>query len=163
VGLVMYQILGGNLPYDPLKWFNNREMKKYKKLESDFEKSKFVDNVLYNRAKREKLIDLNTLPLYCDSKIKRILRKATRANYSRRYNTTAEFLYAIHNLGEIPDWKIKDNIIYIENYNNKDYRIMECKNGYVCKKNVGSGWRKEPKIKIGSKKEVVLKLMELFS
>ena len=46
VSLVLYQLLGGYLPYDGKAYLNKKETKTYNKLTSGYDQSKFIDNVL---------------------------------------------------------------------------------------------------------------------
>lgn len=159
VGMVFYQLLGGSLSYKPKDLLSKRKLKQYKKLEDDFEKSKFVDSYIADRADKAKLLDLDTLPLYCSDKVKRIIRKATRPNIEKRFKSTYEFLHKLHKLGSVPDWIINKEGTYVLNdWNEKDYRIVKRNSNYVCEKNVNTGWRKDGLIDKGTLKEVINQL-----
>lgn len=161
IGLIFYQLLGGELSYLPENLLSKRKLKHYKRLENDFEKSKFVDRYIADRANKAKLLSIDSLPLYCSDKIKRIIRKATKPNLEDRYQSTYEFLLSLQKLGSIPNWKTNsDGLISLNNWEGKDYKITKRKNNFVCEKNIktGSGWRKDGSIKNGTLEEVINQL-----
>ncbi|KUO52316.1 MAG: hypothetical protein APF76_04590 [Desulfitibacter sp. BRH_c19] len=162
VGLVLYQLLGGHLPYDPLAWFNKVEMRRFKKLDDEFEKWQFIEEVLFKCSKKGQLTKLNTLPIYVPQRVKKIIRVATNPDITKRYQMTSEFLLDLHKLGEIPNWQIVDGYFFLHNWKARDYRVVPRKSQYVCEhKTCGkSQWRKNGNIDIGSEIDIVSQLIE---
>lgn len=158
VGLVFYQLLGGYLPYEGEAYLKQSELRKYHSLTSDFDKSKFIDAVLEKKAKKGKLIDLNSLPPFVDNKVKRIIRSATNPDPNKRYNNVAQFDHALHKLGTLPDWQFQDGHFRLFDFKGKNYRVIHKKKGkFICEKSKtdSDNWRKEGKIASGNPREVV--------
>ena len=42
VGILLYQLLGGFLPYDGLKWLNKKELAEYDRIEDSVDRSIYV-------------------------------------------------------------------------------------------------------------------------
>jgi len=131
VGLVMYQLLGGYLPYNVLDWLSERGRSKYIRIEDAFEKSKFIDELLYRKAKNRTLTDFNTLPKYVSDKVKNIIKCAIRPDYTKRYQSCSLFLLSLHELGYIPKWMESDDIITLVDYKGLDYRVVKRKELYI--------------------------------
>jgi eukaryotic-like serine/threonine-protein kinase len=163
VGLVLYQLLGGYFSYDGMEYLSEREIKKFSTLQDDFDRSKFIDRILAKKTQRATLIDLSSLAYYIPVQVKKIISKATSPDISKRYNSTSEFLLALHNLGQIPNWVIIDGIIHLLNWNSLDFRIVQRKDMFICEKKRIDGdiWRKDGSINEGSTDNAVLnELME---
>lgn len=144
IGLVMYQVLGGVLSYDPLDYMTTSQTKMYRQM-GDFDKSKFVDEILYNKAKKAKLINLASLPYFTHPKLINIIRKATNPEPSKRYQNTAEFYLDMHKVGTIPNWrKLSEECILCE-FKSLYYRIIDTSKGCIFEKSKdNSSWRKVP-------------------
>ncbi len=159
----MYQLLGGFLPYDPEYYLSPAQKKLYKKLSSDFEKSKFIDDILCKLASKGKLLDYSTLPYYVDKSIKRIITKATDPDPGKRYGSASLFMLKLHQLGILPDWWKIDHHYTLMNYDGKDFRIVPGKNYrlYKCMKSKTNqeNWRRES-FGEDTQKSIVEKLMK---
>ncbi len=163
IGLVLYQLLGGFLPYDGETYLKPGERKKYLALTSEYDKSKFIDSVLEKKAKKGNLIDLKSLPPFVDTRLKKIINKATHPDSDRRYNDVAEFDHALHKLGILPDWRYTDNEFMLQDYQGRDFKVIHKKKGiFICQKSRTNqdNWRKEGKIVEGNEMEVVLDMMK---
>ena len=156
IGMVMYQMLGGFLPYDFIEWLNKKERNKYEDLDTDYDKSKYVDKIIESKIVNGKLLNLNSLPYYLPTELKKILKKATHKEIFKRYKNTLEFQCALNRVSKIPNWCIDTGIPMIKNINGYDYRIIEKKQGFICEKksNCGTKWRKYSPISIGDKRIV---------
>lgn len=161
VGLVFYQLLGGYLPYEEKAYLNKKQKIQHGKLSSQFDKSKFIDNVIYDLSKKSKLLDLNTLPPYVDEKIKSIIRKSTYPNFLTRYQNCSEFIHALHEFGLGENWTHSFQEGYMLETNGKQYKIERQNNGkYACMKSTDNGlnWRREAGIKDNTENKVVFEL-----
>lgn len=147
IGMVMYQLLGGYLPYDYFEYMNTKQKQEYDKLSDDYSKSKYIDEILYNRAKKADLLCINSLPPYVHPKIISIIRKATQPDFTRRYKNTSEFVLHIHQLGSIPDWVKQNESCVICEYETSHYRVNKTTKGYLLEKSKdGERWRKVPSL-----------------
>lgn len=145
IGMVMYQLLGGQLSYDSLDHMTVNQGKRYYKLPDDFSKSKYIDEILYNKARTARLLCLDSLPYYTHPKLIAIIRKATHPDITRRYQNTSEYFLHIHQLGSIPNWvKLDDESACCE-YKASFYRVTKSGKGYLLEKSKdGAKWRKIP-------------------
>lgn len=162
VGLVMYQLLGGYLPYEGEAYLKQSELKKYLTLTSDYDKSKFIDSILKTKAQKGKLINFHSLPPFVNDKIKRIIKCAINVDPNKRFKDVAEFDHAIHKLGVLPDWLYQDDHFQLLNFKGKDYKVIHQKKGvFVCQKSKKgeNSWRKESKIAKGNQNEIVGNMM----
>ena len=125
--MLLYQLLGGYLPYEPEKHLTKVQLKRYRMLNNDCDKSLFVDECLFEKAKKEKLLQFSSLPLYTDKRLIQIIRKATKANYIDRYCNAAELRIAIHKLGNLPNWHRNDDLLICEDKKHS-YRVVKMRN-----------------------------------
>lgn len=162
VGMVMYQLLGGHLPYDPEVYLSNSQMKIYHKLPGDFERSKYIDEILKTLAIKGKLLNFDSLPYYVSKSIRKIISKATNPDPDKRYETASIFMLKLHQLGILPDWKKIKNEYWLINQDKKDFRVVPCKKHrlYQCiKSKTGiDNWRRES-FDDDTQKAIVEKLM----
>ena len=147
IGLVMYQLLGGILPYDPVHYMTNTQIITYSQMDNDFDKSKFVDQILYNKAKKAKLISIASLPYFTHPKLINIIKKATNPEPSKRYQNTADFFLDLHKVGTIPSWKKLNEECILCDFKSLYYRIINTKKGYIFEKSKDNLiWRKVPRV-----------------
>ena len=100
--------------YDPCDYMTSSQINTCKQLD-DFDKTQFIDEILYNKAKKAKLINLASLPYFTHPKLINIIRKATNPEPSKRYQNTAEFYLDMHKIGTIPNWrKISEECVLCE-------------------------------------------------
>ena len=145
IGLVMYQLLGGWLSYDPFDYMSPGQKKQCKKLPDSFSQSKFADDILYVKAKNAKLVCIESMPIYTHPKLVAIIKKATHPDYSKRYQNTSEFFLHIHQLGSTPNWKKKSEELICCEYKAVYYRIVRSSKGYLLERSKdGVKWRKPP-------------------
>ena len=149
VGVMMYELLGGELPKTDADCLDANQRKRLREIVDAFERSRLVDRAMYSRANGGGLIRVSTLPKYVPDKVITLIKRATHRTYSRRYQTTAEFLVALHRLGTLPEWQLETGgVMLLPNWNGWDYRIVSRSADAACeKRRVGTHrWRKDPLI-----------------
>ncbi|MBI5593500.1 MAG: protein kinase [Deltaproteobacteria bacterium] len=110
-GIVLYQLLGGFLPYDETSWLSKSERKRYNDLGPSDDRSIFVDQCLKTKIKRGRIIDLSSLPPWVPEKLKRTISRATNINPRKRFPTASAFHVHLNNLRPvIPDWVIEQGV-----------------------------------------------------
>jgi serine/threonine protein kinase len=143
LGLVMYQVLRGNLPYNSNEYMNKRQIKEYSETYDICDRSKYVDRVLYEKAMKGKLIDVSSLSYYTHPSLIHIIKKATNPDPVKRYLNTADFLLALHRSADIPNWTYENVDCAVCEHKSTFARIIKAKNGYLLEKSKdGSTWRK---------------------
>jgi hypothetical protein len=157
IGIVLYQLLGGYLPYNALDWLSKLEMKAYLKITDAFEKSVFIDKVLCSRAKKRYLVDLNKMPIFVSDGLKKVIKTATHPDHLKRFQNVTQFLLALHKVGDSPDWRIDEGVTILIDFRGRDYRIIKKGNKHICeqKKTGATQWRKDGSISEGNEKEVI--------
>lgn len=109
-GIVLYQVLGGVLPYAAEEWLNPEQRVVYSAIADGFERTDFVDKVIEARAIRGKLLDYGSLPPIVPEILHRIVRKATHEKPEKRYASPSEFMGALSAIANrVPDWIYEDN------------------------------------------------------
>ena len=143
IGILFYQLLGGYLPYNSQCYMTKAQLKEYLSITDPCEQSLFEDKCLYEKAKKEKLLDYSTLPDYIDKKIIQIIKRATKANPKERFDNIADFQLALHRVGSLPNWSKHNGMLLCENLN-KSYRIAKNnKNQFLIEKeNASNRWSK---------------------
>lgn len=146
VGMILFQLLNGEFPNAPVDWLNDRQRKKLSKITGSFEQWNFIEDCIYKRVSNNSLLNNNSLPIFVDSSLKRIINTATNNDIEKRYKTCAEFLKALFDYSkQAKDWRFEDDIIYAVD-KNIEYKVYNGKKGFVleCKKTNGV-WRKDNK------------------
>lgn len=128
IGMLFYQLLGGYLPYEAKSYLAKEQIKRLQKLDDDFEKSKYIDSCLVDKARREKLLDLSSLPSYTDKRLTKIIKIATKANPENRYSNISEMRLALHSIGNLPNWYREEEILFCKNLDDF-YRISKTQKG----------------------------------
>ena len=124
IGMLFYQLLGGYLPYNAECYLTKKQVTHLQSLDSTFEKSKYVDSCLFDKARKEKLLSLPSLPSYTDKRLIQIIKTATKANCDSRYSNIAEMRLALHAIGSLPNWYRQDEVLLCE-YRDCCYRIAK--------------------------------------
>lgn len=151
LGIVLYQLLGGLLPYDGVSYLNQSQLNRYHKLADDCDRSLFVDDVIRRKTESGTLLKLASLPMYVDSKLKRIISKAVHPEAEKRFASASSFRLRLHELGQPADWQIVDGNFYVIHQKGRDFRIVP-NNGAFRGEACAAGsnkWRKVASIQDG--------------
>lgn len=144
VGMVLYQLLGGALPYEETAWLKAFQLKKYRETSDTTEKNIFATGIIKQRISRGQIIDLDSLPPWVCTQLRRTISKACNVNPISRYQSCAEFLAQIATIrSAIHDWRIEDG--HPTRHNGMSYRIItDTETNKVSVQKRGTGkWRKD--------------------
>lgn len=143
LGIILYQVLGGYLPYEETAWLNRLNHRHYNKLIDPIDKSIYVDNIIKNKIIRGTLLNISSLPPWVTTRLKRAINRATNVNVDRRYESAAAFLAQLHSLrAEIPNWQIENG--YPALLGTTSYRIVRVESGrYRVEKKRTGNWRRD--------------------
>lgn len=153
-GMVLYQLLGGSLPYDETAWLSKAELKHYRALRSAADQSIFVDQCLKTTISRGRVLDLSTLPPWVPDQLRRVIRKACRVDLSARYRTASEFRIKLHDTRhDVFDWEVVDGNPTCR-FNRRTYRIVDQDGVLIVQKSTGYAWRRDNTIQGNSLAEL---------
>lgn len=144
VGLVLYELLGGYLPYNPIDWLNSKQLIELNKIDDQVEKLLYCDQIIRNKIIKSKALDMDSLPAWVCNKLKTTIKKACSLDLEKRFKNPSSFIAYLHTLKpQLPDWDIVDNCPVFNG--NKMYRIIYIskKQKHFVEKNIGFGWRKD--------------------
>jgi len=163
-GILLFQLLGGLLPYDEVSWLTSQQLKEYNTIEDPVNRSIFVDNVIKNRIKNGKLLNMKSLPLWVSKSLRRVINKATNIKPDNRYTNTCEIIANLHSiLSKTHDWKLENGIVSMCCNNGKRYKIERARltNKYRILKNIGNGWRKDRRFSENEYSEQINSLLKI--
>lgn len=146
IGIILYQLLGGKLSYLDVDYLTESQKQKYNEFEDLFDRQIFVDNIIRDKIVKGKLLNYESLPIWIEAAVIKLLKKATNLNPRKRYQTCSDMMVDITKLKKnVLDWCIIDNG-YILNAETS-YRIILEKNVYHVEKNKHSSWKRVNTIK----------------
>lgn len=153
-GVVLYQLIGGSLPYDGPAWLNKREQAQLANLATEQDKDAFLDGRIKSKITAGRALDLSSLPPWVPSSVRRIVSKACHRDPRQRYQTASAFMAKLHQLRpSTRDWQVIDGIPTC--LGNPSYRILEVNGSYSAQKDAGNGWRNDNTIPGASLAEFV--------
>ena len=142
-GLVMYQLLGGSLPYEALAWLNQRETKRFRMITDGVDRQIFANECIKKRIVRGQVVNLGSLPAWVCVQLRRTISKAVAVDPLYRYQSCAEFLARLGKIrSDVHDWRVQGG--YPTRVNGTAYRIVPAQRSpsrYQVQKRAGHNWR----------------------
>lgn len=142
LGLVMYQLLGGPLPYDPQAWLTPKQLAKQNSL-TGYDKEIFANRIIEKLICQGKILDVNKLPPWCPPELRNIIRDCCRLDLTKRHKSASTLAAKINNIRhQIADWRFEPHpVLYRPN---KMIRIVGSDlNPVIEKKSLSAdGWRR---------------------
>ncbi|WP_231022582.1 serine/threonine protein kinase [Sphingomonas sp. IC-11] len=156
LGILLYQILGGALPYDLMDWLNGQERACYSKLphpDNEIYASKCFEERLILKGK---LLAYDSLPEWCPDDLKKVIRVCCNISYEKRYESASALIGVLNNMrASLPDWRCEPTAVL--HRRNAKFRIVGGPGKYTIEKmvNHGVGWRKVHAVKPTTLREAV--------
>jgi hypothetical protein len=140
VFILLYQLLGGHLPYDEKAWLTPDQIEKAETLAHP-EDRLFIDACIKKIIHTGKLLDLTSLPPMVDDMVVKIIRTATHKQPTKRFKSASEFLAKLSAAKQtVKDWRIQGSAIQL---NAKTaYRVLG-DGPYVVEKRKTGDWKKD--------------------
>ena len=141
-GLVLYQLLGGRLPYEESAWLNQRELKEYRSVTDGVDRQIFANSCIKRKIERGAVVKLDSLPAWVCPQLKRAVSKATSVDPAARYQSCSDFLARLAAIrSSISDWRVENGAPIRRN--GAEYRIMPVANStrFHVQKKAGFNWR----------------------
>ncbi len=150
-GMVLFQLIGGRLPYAYHEYLSASERQAYSSMLDDFDRFKLVETAIKKKACGGTLLDITSLPFVVPQNIKRIVRRATNADPDERFQNASDFMNQLNALtNRVIDWRY-DNGTPIAESGSFRYRIVRSGSQFLVEQNKGNGWRKIPGLKPDSR------------
>ncbi len=140
-GIVLYQLLGGHLPYDEISWLSKSDRKHYNQLDDEADKSIYADQCVKAQIRKGRVLDLKSLPPWVPDNLRRTIRKATNVSPGRRFRSASAFHVHLNNLKPtIPEWLVEDGCPTL--LAPTSYRVCQSDDGILIQKRRDLGqWR----------------------
>ena len=111
VGVVLFQMLGGHLPYEEYSWLTSKELKIYRQIEDEIDRQMYAKDCIKKKIRRGNIVKLNTLPPWVCVQLHRTISKACNIDPAKRYQSCSEFLARLNAIrGQVHDWKIENGL-----------------------------------------------------
>lgn len=158
-GMVLFQLLGGFLPYDGLAWLTRRELAQYEAMAVSLDQQDFIDQCIKARIASGRALSLATLPPWVPKPVRRLINKACHVNPGQRFQSASAFMAKIHEIRPaIPDWRVVDGVPTL--IGSPSYRVLSTENGLQVQKRAGADWRNDRTISGNSLEEIVERIAE---
>ena len=108
VGVVLYQLLGGALPYEEVQWLSPRDQRRYRGIRDSVERQLFASSVIKRRIRQGRVIALSSLPPWVCAQLRRTISKACSTDPAHRYQSCGEFLARLGSIrSQVHDWRVE--------------------------------------------------------
>lgn len=142
VAILLYELLGGRLPKEPLEWLSPKERERYEKLD-DPGKSKLVDESIAAIAQRGAVADLGSLPFYVPQALRRLLRRQVGSRPDARIASSGDFMNALVMVRrESLDWHLAADGAQATT-NGVSIRVTQHEQDTLVEVNRGKGFRRD--------------------
>ncbi len=145
VGILLYQMLGGYLPYEESAWLNSRELNKYRKISDAIDRQIFANECITRKIEKRKIINLSSLPPWVCTPLRTTISRACSLNPQKRYQSCSEFLAKLNAISsDVHDWVIEDGSP-TRKCDSCRYRVVlnQKDSYYYVLKEKSAGWRKD--------------------
>lgn len=158
-GVVLYQLLGGSLPYDGLAWLTRRELAQYESMAVSLDQQDFTDQCIKARIASGRALNMASLPPWVPKPVRRIVNKACHVDPDQRFQSASAFMAKIHEVRpEVPDWQVVDGVPTL--MGSPSYRVLNTDKGLFVQKRGGADWRNDRTIYGNSLAELVERITE---
>lgn len=144
VGMVMFQLLGGSLPYEESAWLSERELRAYRSITDGVDRQIYANDRIKEKIRRGKVVNTATLPAWVCVPLRRAVSKACNIDPAKRFQSCSEFLAHINTIrNQIKNWYLVNGCLTLEGA--PSYRVCfdERNDNYFVQKNGGAGWRRD--------------------
>jgi len=92
VGMVLYQLLGGELSYDGASYMNREECSAFHHAPDDFERQRIENGAIKRRAQAGALLQGSTLPPWVSGSVRKTVSRACNPRPDKRFPSCAAFM-----------------------------------------------------------------------
>lgn len=141
LGIILYQMLGGSLPYEERAWLKPKELAKYIELNHP-DNQIYASGIIEKRITKGKIVDLSSLPSWCPSEMTSVIRKCCKVDFKDRFVDVSDLMAKINNLrASLPDWRFEPDPILHRPH--AKFKVVKTGEYYSIEKMVKTGtlWR----------------------
>jgi serine/threonine protein kinase len=163
VGLVLYELLGGELPKDPVAWMTSRERTEHDAIAEEYDRSVFQDQVLARKiatglAKRQ------TVPYWVAPGLRNAVMRQSSVAPSGRAQSGAEMMGVLVRLRrETLNWTGGEEGAFADFKGGAARVITDSSAGHRVEIDRGSGWRRDRSLERGTPSESCQAINERFT
>lgn len=160
VGIVLFQLLGGNLPYEVSAWLNEKELRAYRSITDGVDQQIYANDCIKEKIRRGTVVNTATLPPWVCPSLKRTVGRACNIDPAKRFQSCSEFLAHINRIrNQLKNWFMEDGCLTLDGA--PSFRVCyEERNGnYFVQKNGGAGWRRDNSFGVGLFPEQVQRIL----
>lgn len=160
LGILFYQILGGQLDYGEDNWLSGAQLKHRATL-PDIEAQIFSQTCIEAVIRKGRVLELDTLPPTVPEHLRRLIRHACRTDRSKRHETVADFIGKLNNLrNRTFDWRLADGLFQLD-AKGKSFRLTPVGADIQIEKRVAGGWKTQHGLRFSDHSVAVAKAEEL--
>lgn len=148
IGVLVYQLFGGALPYDGRLYLTPKERVTYSAIPDQIDQSLYVDDAIRRKAQAGKLLNMSSLPPWIGSSAKSSIRKMTCPNPDQRCGCTADLAAHLSRLRTVlVDWRWAGPIVTAE-IGGRTVELRPTQDGnFEAFQNSNGGFRRIPSVK----------------
>lgn len=141
LGIVLFQLVGGQLPYEEQAWLNSKELAEYGKLKHP-DNQIYAAKIIEQRIIKGKLLDYSSIPAWCPNELIALIRKCCKLSPTERIDSPATLIAKLHNVrAKLSDWRFEPDPVLYRNRAQIKIIVSGSKYSLLKKANSGSDWR----------------------
>lgn len=141
LGVLLYQLLGGRLPYIDVDHLSSKQLIEYKKIPDSRDQQIYCNDCIGAKIESGRLLDFNSLPAWIPSKLITLIRRATNKHHEARFSSCADMIAQLHKIRtKAPPWGVVDSLPTLT-YKDRSIRVVSDDNNFYVEKRKSAGWR----------------------
>lgn len=115
LGVVLFQLVGGRLPYDEQAWLNPKQMAEYAELQSP-DNQIYAAKIIEQKITSGRLLDYSSIPPWCPPELVKLIKKCCKIAVCDRIESPAILIAKLHNIrATLADWRFEpEPVLYRE-------------------------------------------------
>ncbi|MBR0644838.1 serine/threonine protein kinase [Plastoroseomonas hellenica] len=155
IGVILYQLIGGSLPYDERAWLKSGELAAWHKL-SHPENQIYAREIIEKKITKGTYLDLRSLPPWSPRELVSLIRRCCDISIEGRFESASALMAKLNNLrARLPDWRLEPHPTLYRTH--AKFRVVESKGQVWVEKmvNTAGAWRKVRAVQPSSMKEAI--------
>lgn len=143
IGIVLFQLLGGRLPYEESAWLSSKQRAAYQS-KGHPDNQIYATGIIEDKIKLGRILDYSSLPVWVPDTLKKVIRKCCKVNRDDRYKSASELIVHLNNMrSSLPDWRFEELPTLYKG--SGKIRLVPVGDHYFIEKKAGanSSWRRQ--------------------